>query len=133
MLILFFSLCEIASYCKAIYTDSPPHSKHRKFCKLHETVGLILNINVNNYLRLNYFTVKFRMYFVQEKYEECKDSFCLFPVLLIQAQNELCSWLLKKFPISGVSQKFSPSSIHCMNYGCFVACYPLAIDPCCDS
>lgn len=82
-----FSLHEIASYCKAIYTDSPPHSMHRKFCKLHKTVSLILNIDVINSLKWIYFTGEFRMYFVQEKYEECKDSFCTFTVLLIQAQN----------------------------------------------
>lgn len=79
-----FSLCEIASYGKVIYTDSPPLSEHRKFCKLHKIVGLILNINVNNSLKLNYFTGDFGIYFVEEK---CEDSFCLFTVLLIQAQN----------------------------------------------
>lgn len=78
---------KIASYCKAIYTDSPPHSRHRKFCKLHKTVGLILNIDVINSHKWNYFTGEFRMYCVQEKYEECKDSFCMFMLLLIQAQN----------------------------------------------
>lgn len=82
-----FSLSEIASYCKAFYTDSPLLPKHRKFCKLHKIVDLILNINVNNSLKLNYFTGEFRIYFVQEKYEESRDSFCLFTVLLIQAQN----------------------------------------------
>lgn len=84
-----FSLCEIASCCKAVYTDSPPCSRHRKFYKLHKTVGLILNINVNNSLKLNYFTREFRIYFVQEKYEERKDSFSLLVHCIANSRTKL--------------------------------------------